>query len=98
MSLYKVTTFAGWVFYAVAINETAASELVGEMLNRKTLSDYGYGFEHERRVVKIELLAKTYKDATVSRDYPPQLIMAQGASCQSKQPTLAGLCSLAGRD
>jgi hypothetical protein len=77
MNLYMVTTRAGWLFYAIADNETSAKALVDEILNRKSLGGNGYGFDHERVVVKIEKLAQTYHDVETRRTYLPQLLKAQ---------------------
>ena len=71
MNLYMVTTKAGWLFYAIADNETSAKALVDEILNRS-----GYGFDYERVVVKIEKLAQTYYDVETRRTYLPQLLKA----------------------
>ena len=81
MNLYMVTTKAGWLFYAIANNETSAKELVDKILNSKSPIGSGYGFDYERIVVKIEKLAKTYYDVETRRTYLPQLLIAQEEEC-----------------
>ena len=77
MNLYMLTTKAGWLFYAIADNETSAKALVDEILNRKSPIGNGYGFDYERVVVKIEKIAQTYHDVETRRTYLPQLLKAQ---------------------
>ena len=77
MNLYMVTTKSGWLFYAIADNETSAKEVVDEILNRKSPIGSGYGFDYERVVVKIEKLAQQYYDVETRRTYLPQLLIAQ---------------------
>lgn len=80
MRLYRLTTKAGWVFYVVAEDETAARQTVDGLLNKSGIHDSGYGFGYERVVVRVELVAQQYNWIETSHDCVSQLLIADTSS------------------
>ena len=75
LKLYKLTTNGHWVFYAVAKNTDEAETMLKDMFNKVNKNGYSYGFENQRELKSIEVVAKWYSSPHTGPDVIPQLLV-----------------------